>query len=151
MSLTQEKSLEEVYREEEGILKTNKSIGGTSKGVPIEELKVAMDYFRQRLMDIKQQLLLADRNIRKLNESIGKIDSQLRELSVNKSQPTGEILVKVSSKTSLSAAITIKYLVQEARWFPSYDIRAKNIQSPISITYKANVSQQSGKIGKMCA
>jgi len=145
MSLAQEKSLEEVYREEEAILKTNKSIGGTSKGVPIEELKVAMDYFRQRLMDIKQQLLLADRNIRKLNEGIGKIDAQLRELSANKSQPTGEILVKVSSKTSVSAPITIKYLVQEARWFPSYDIRAKNIQSPVSITYKANVSQQSGE------
>ena len=45
----------------------------------------------------------------------------------------------------MSAPITIKYLVQEARWFPSYDIRAKNIQSPISITYKANVSQQSGE------
>ena len=145
MSLTQEKSLEEVYREEEAILKTNKSIGGTAKGVPIEELKVAMDYFRQRLMDIKQQLLLADRNIRKLNESIGKIDAQLKELSVSKAKPTGEILVKVSSKTSLNAPITLKYLVQEARWFPSYDIRAKNIQSPISITYKANVSQQSGE------
>jgi hypothetical protein len=145
MSLAQEKSLEEVYREEEAILKTNKSIGGTAKGVPIEELKVAMDYFRQRLMDIKQQLLLADRNIRKLNESIGKIDAQLKELSVSKAKPTGEILVKVSSKTSLNAPITIKYVVQEARWFPSYDIRAKNIQSPISITYKANVSQQSGE------
>ncbi len=104
-----------------------------------------MDYFRQRLMDIKQQLLLADRNIGKLNESIGKVDAQLKELSVNKSQPTGEILVKVLSKTSVSAPITIKYLVQEARWFPSYDIRAKNIQSPVSITYKANVSQQSGE------
>ena len=45
----------------------------------------------------------------------------------------------------LNAPITIKYLVQEARWFPSYDIRAKNIQSPISITYKANVTQQSGE------
>jgi hypothetical protein len=144
-TLAQEKSLEEVYREEEAILKTNKSIGGTSKGVPIEELKVAMDYFRQRLMDIKQQLLLADRNIRKLNESIGKVDAQLKELSVTKAKPTGEILVKVSSKTSVTAALTIKYVVQEARWFPSYDIRAKNIQSPISITYKANVSQQSGE------
>ena len=145
MNLTQEKSLEEVYREEEAILKTNKSIGGTANGVPIEELKVAMDYFRQRLMDIKQQLLSADRNIRKFNESIGKIDAQLKELSVSSAKPTGEILVKISSKTSLNAPIAIKYVVQEARWFPSYDIRAKNIQSPISITYKANVTQQSGE------
>lgn len=144
-SLAQEKSLEEVFKEEEAILKTNKSIGGTTRGVSIEELKVAMDYFRQRLMDIKQQLLQADWNIRKYNEAIGKIDAQLRELSAVEAQPTGEIVVKVSTKVPVNAPMTIKYLVQEARWFPSYDIRAKNIQSPISITYKTNVSQQSGE------
>ena len=143
--LALEKSLEEVYREEEVILKTNKSIGGTTKGVPIEELKIAMDYFRLRLMDIKQQLLQADRNIRKYNEGIGKIDAQLKELSVVKAQPTGEIRIKVSVKNSTQIPITIKYLVNDARWFPSYDIRAKNIQSPIAIAYKANVSQQSGE------
>jgi hypothetical protein len=143
--LAQEKSLEQVYLEEEAILKTNKSIGGTSRGVAIEELKVAMDYFRQRLMDIKQHLLLSDRNIRKYNESLGRIDAQLRELSTVKLQPSGEIIVKVSSKITTSSPINIQYLVSEARWYPSYDIRAKDIQSPISITYKANVSQHSGE------
>ncbi len=143
--VAQERSFEEVYREEEAILKTNKSIGGTVKGVPIEELKIAMDYFRQRLMDIKQQLLQTDRNIRKHNEALGKIEAQLKELSSVKDKPTGEILVKVSTKSTSNSALVIKYLVKEARWFPSYDIRAKDIQSPISITYKANVSQQSGE------
>jgi hypothetical protein len=144
-ALAQEKSVQEVYLEEEAILKTNKSIGGTSKGVPIEELKIAMDYFRQRLMDIKQQLLQADRNVSKIKESIGRIDSQLKELNVVKAKSTGEILVKVSTKISAQSSIAIKYLVNEARWFPTYDIRAKDIKSPVSITYKANVSQQSGE------
>ena len=144
-SLAQEESILGVYVEEEAILKTNKSIGGTAKGTPIEELKVAMDYFRQRLMDIKERILLANSNIKKLKESIGRIDVQLRELGAVTSQPTGEIIVKVSAKTPVSAPITINYLVNEARWFPSYDIRAKNIQSPISITYKANVTQHTGE------
>jgi len=143
--LTQEKAVEEVYREEEAILKTNKSIGGTDKGVEIEELKIAMDYFRQRLMDIKQQLLQVDRNIRRYNEELGKIEAQLTELKAAKEQPTGEIIVKVSSKEASTAQFSIKYLVKEARWFPSYDIRARNVESPISITYKANVNQQSGE------
>jgi hypothetical protein len=145
MQLTQQKSLEEVYREEESILKTNKSIGGSSKGVPIEELKVAMDYFRQRLMDIKAQLLLADRNIRQYNESIGKIDAQLRELSARKPQPSGKIIVKVSTKSPVTPELYVQYLVNGAQWYPSYDIRAKDIQSPISISYKANVVQHSGE------
>jgi hypothetical protein len=35
--------------------------------------------------------------------------------------------------------------VHNASWFPTYDIRAKNVNSPISISYKANVSQHSGE------
>ncbi|MBI3220274.1 MAG: mucoidy inhibitor MuiA family protein [Bacteroidetes bacterium] len=143
--LKQEQSQEEVYKEEEIILKTNKSIGGTSKGVEIEQLKVAMDYFRQRLIDIKQHLFEIDRNIRKLNEELNKVEAQLREQSVSKEQSSGEITVKVSSKVATQSNVLLKYLVNEAKWFPSYDIRAKNVESPVAITYKANVSQQSGE------
>jgi hypothetical protein len=143
--LKQEQSQEEVYKEEEIILKTNKSIGGTTKGVEIDQLKVAMDYFRQRLIDIKQHLLDIDKNIRKLNEELTKVEAQLREQSVSKEQSSGEITVKVSSKVATQSSVLLKYLVNEARWFPSYDIRAKNVESPVAITYKANVSQQSGE------
>lgn len=143
--LRQELSQEEVYKEEESILKTNKSIGGTSKGVEVEQLKIAMDYFRQRLLEIKAKLFEIDKNIRKINEDIVKIDSQLKELSSSKEEESGEITVKVSTKTEVHTSVSLKYLVKNAKWFPSYDIRAKNIQSPVNITYKANVSQQSGE------
>jgi hypothetical protein len=143
--VAEERSREEVYKEEEVILKTNKSIGGTARGVEIEELKIAMDYFRQRLSDIKQQQLLISRTIKKHNEDLGRIEAQLTELSVRTEEPTGEIIVKVSAPNAVKADFKITYLVKEARWFPTYDIRAKNIQSPISITYKANVIQQSGE------
>jgi hypothetical protein len=142
--LKQEQSQEEVFKEEENILKTNKSIGGT-KGVEIEQLKVAMDYFRQRLLDIKQKLFEIDRNIRRLNDEVTKTDAQLREMSASKELSSGEITIKVSTKLSVQSILSLKYLVNDAHWLPSYDIRAKNIQSPISITYKANVSQQSGE------
>lgn len=55
------------------------------------------------------------------------------------------MLVTVSSKSSQQSTFTLNYVVHNAGWYPSYDIRAKNINSPISITYKANVSQQSGE------
>jgi hypothetical protein len=143
--LKQEQSQEEVYKEEENILKTNKSIGGTSKGVEIEQLKIAMDYFRQRLLDIKQKLFEIDKNIRRLSEEVAKIEAQLKEMSASKEQTSGEITVKVSSKVAVQSNLSLKYLVNDAKWFPSYDIRAKSIQSPVTITYKANVSQQSGE------
>ncbi len=143
--ITQEKSIKEVYTEEENILKTNKSIGGTEKGVEVAELKAAMDYFRQRLLDIKQQLMQSERTIRSYQEELAKVDAQLTELRAIKGQPSGEIVVKVSTKAATNAELDVNYLVNEARWFPSYDIRAKNVKAPVGITYKANVSQQSGE------
>jgi hypothetical protein len=97
------------------------------------------------LLEIKQQQLQINKNIRKYNEEVGKIEAQLRELSSVKSQPTGEITIKVAAKNTTQADMKVKYVVQEARWFPSYDIRAIDIKSPIGVTYKANVSQQSGE------
>ena len=143
--ITQEKSIQEVYLEEENILKTNKSIGGTEKGVEVAELKAAMDYFRQRLLDIKQQLMQSERTIRSYQEELAKVDAQLTELRAIKGQPSGEIVVKVSTKAATNVELDVNYLVNEARWFPSYDIRAKNVKAPVGITYKANVSQQSGE------
>jgi hypothetical protein len=145
LMLAQERSKEQVYLEEESILKTNKSIGGTTEGVRIEELKVAMDYFRERLTEIKQVQFAIAQNIEKYNTEIAKVDAQMRELNVLKPKPTGEIMVKVSVKSATQTDMKITYLVGEARWFPSYDMRAKNIMSPVAITYKANVSQSSGE------
>jgi hypothetical protein len=140
-----ETSQREVYLEEESILKTNKNLGG-SRGVAIEELKVAMDYFRQRLSEIKQKVLQIDRTIRHHNESLGKIESQITELNGGlRTKPVGEISIKISCKAPIQTALKVNYLVQEAKWFPSYDIRAKDIQSPVAITYKANISQHSGE------
>ncbi|HYG17489.1 MAG TPA: mucoidy inhibitor MuiA family protein, partial [Ohtaekwangia sp.] len=143
--IAQEKSMEDVYREEEVILKTNKSIGGAAKGVEIEELKEAMDYFRLRLMDIKKTLLAIDQRVREHNEALGRIEAQLKELSNQKIKPGGEIIIKVSTKSFAQTDLSIDYMVLEARWFPSYDIRAKDIQSPVGVTYKANIAQQSGE------
>lgn len=139
-----ERNNEAIYREEEAMLKANKEIGGT-QGVNVNDLKLAVDYFRTRMTDIKEKLQMCSARMGSYQEEISRLDAQLVELKNRKLQPTGEIAIKVSTKTEGKATFKISYLVQEARWYPSYDIRAKDISSPIGITYKANVSQHSGE------
>lgn len=143
--ITQERSMQEVYREEESILKTNKSIGGQN-GLAVNDLMTAMDYFRQRLTDIRQQLFKADQNVKTYESALSRIESQLAVLQVTKHEPTTEIIIKVSSVgNTLNSPFKIKYVVTKARWFPTYDIRAKDVSSPVSVTYKANISQNTGE------
>ncbi len=39
---------------------------------------------------------------------------------------------------------SFSYLVDNARWYPSYDIRFTSIDKPLTVTYKANISQNTG-------
>ncbi|ELR71415.1 TonB-dependent receptor [Fulvivirga imtechensis AK7] len=135
----------EVYKEEESLLISNKAIGGSSNGVDIEELKQAAAYYRERLAEIKNKQLELNRKIRVTKQKLEKVNAQLTELNSKRPEPVREVIVTVSSKSTLNSKFILTYLVQEAGWLPSYDIRAVNIQKPIEVTYKANVHQSTGE------
>lgn len=137
--------LQSVYLQEEEILKTNKSIGGTRAGVEIAELKTAMNYFRERLLEINDKLEDSRKREEGYRESLATTEAQLKAWKAMKPKPSGEIVVKVTSPGKMKAEMQVQYLVDNARWYPSYDVRAVDVRSPISVTYKANISQQSGE------
>jgi uncharacterized protein (TIGR02231 family) len=143
--ITQEHGKEEVLREEEIMLKANKELRGQYQGVNVNDLKVAVEYFRNRYTDIKQKQQDAEKQVRVYSQELSLVESQLDELRNRKAQPTGEMVIRTSTTRSSRDTLIVSYLVQEARWYPSYDIRAIDIQSPLGVTYKANVAQQSGE------
>ena len=134
-----------IFSEEELMLKSNKVIGGQQTGVNVKDLKIAVDYYRQRLMDIQEHKQQISARMDEYQKRARKIDEQLEEMKATKPMPEGEIIVKVEGISDVRIQLKVSYLVTQATWFPTYDIRAENIQSPIAITYKANISQQSGE------
>jgi Domain of unknown function (DUF4139)/N-terminal domain of unknown function (DUF4140) len=142
-----ENSLLSVFNEEEALLSANRSIGGTDSGVNVEDLMKALEYYRNRLTDIKTKRFELNQKIRKFNEDLQILRLQLSALSnQNKRTPTSEIWVTVSTKkTSVNAKFFIKYIVNGAGWHPSYDIRVKDIDNPVNVTYKANIYQSTGE------
>lgn len=143
--IVDEKAVLEIYKEEEQMLKANKVIGGQQTGVNVNELKSAVDFYRARLLDIEQHKRQITGRLESLETAKLKIGFQQRELKSGGSQPEGEIVITLDSKLDARVQLKVSYLVQEASWFPLYDIRAINIQSPIGITYKASITQQSGE------
>ncbi|MCH8318496.1 MAG: mucoidy inhibitor MuiA family protein, partial [Bacteroidetes bacterium] len=142
--LEQYANVVDVLTKEENMILKNQAIGGQDNGVSITELKRAADFFRTRLTDIRTRRLKNDRKIQKINKRVVKINSQLNELNKRRNQPTGEILVSVSAKARTTATLELNYLVQNAGWVPVYDLRAKDTKSPIQLSYKANVWQNTG-------
>lgn len=58
-----------------------------------------------------------------------------------KISPIGEVVIEVETKKTVRANVELTYYVNNAGWFPTYDIRAINVDKPIQLIYKANIRQ----------
>lgn len=138
-------TLREIDSKEEEMLSKNQIISGENVNLDLLKLKQALDFQTARLTDIKKRQMAQNEEIARLTTELKKYDKQIADALKGSSKATGSILVTVSSKAAISTTFTLSYVVKNAAWYPTYDIRAKNVNSPIAIAYKANVSQQSGE------
>lgn len=134
-----------VYHEEEKMLSKNQLVSGSNTNLDVAKLKLALDFQTLRLTELKKKEQVIDAQIDLLNKEIKKYEKQLGDISKDNGKPTGNIIVNVSSKSAASSTFTLTYVVKTASWYPTYDIRAKNVNSPVTIAYKANVSQSCGE------
>lgn len=134
-----------IYQEEANTLAKNPVSNGTNVALDPVKLKQTLDFQTARLNEIKKNQQAVNDQIDLLNDELQGYDKQIAEINRAGAKTTSNVLVTVSSKTALQANFTLSYLVRDASWFPTYDIRAKNVNSPITIVYKANVSQKTGE------
>ena len=132
-----------LQREEEMIL-SNKSIGGDGVGVNAQKLKEVAEFFRSRLTETQVGIMKTDKQIIDFNLRLNRMRTQINELNQDANKPTSEVLVTVSASSPITADFELNYIVPDAGWTPIYDLRAKDAQSPMQLSYKANVYQNTG-------
>jgi hypothetical protein len=139
-----ESSRLEVLKEKVGLLNANRNLGGTQNGATLAELKQAMDFYDAELMKIKAEELKILANIQKENEEMNRLSNQVSAMQASANESTSEIRIRVKAARAGSASFEINYLVANAGWYPKYDVRVKDVSSPLSLTYKAEVYQNTG-------
>lgn len=130
-----------IIKEELSFLQENRNIGGKNDQVSVSNLQQTSDFYSSKLTALKLKEIERDKTLNTLTEQKNDLQNQMNLLTNKKNYPTGEILVKADAKQAGNYAIEISYIVGNASWFPTYDIRAKNIEEPIQLIYKANVKQ----------
>jgi hypothetical protein len=139
--ITEESTRLTILQEELEFLRENRDIGGKSDQVNIATLQQASDFYNEKLTSLKMKEIEVNRKLRDLNKERNDLQNQINVLSGKREFPSGEILVKVESGQTGTYPVELSYMVGNAGWFPSYDIRAKNINEPVQLVYKANVKQ----------
>lgn len=133
-----------VTNEQIAVLSQNKQVSGSQSGLSVTELTKMLDLIKTRLSG-----LLAEKD--KLNATLKKTDERLTllrmQLEAEKSkdfQPGGQLLVKFYAPRATSSDVNITYVVPNAGWSPTYDLRVEDLKNPVKLFYKANVYQNSG-------
>jgi uncharacterized protein (TIGR02231 family) len=141
VSLNDEKG---AYAVEKELLLANKALGGNASGVAIADLKEAATYYRSRIMEINKNTSKLTDEITKLQVTVRNLSQQLNELNSGNTIQRSEVTVLVMAASDTKAAMNVRYLVNEVGWIPTYDIKANEINQPITLTYRAKVYNNSG-------
>ncbi len=135
----------EVLRTEEAVILNLQSVSPQSEGVTVEQVSKAQEMLLLKLTLIKNEKLAVSRRMKELNEAHQAVTQELNTLKIPKQNVTYEIVIHVKAKMETKGDFVVTYIVPNAHWYPTYDLRVKNISEPMQIDYKANVAQQTGE------
>jgi uncharacterized protein (TIGR02231 family) len=93
---------------------------------------------------VTMSVLKKNRLIKDYEKQIAALQQQMTDKLGRQQLPSGELIVTVTADKPASAKLSIAYVVSNAGWYPSYDIRVDDINKPVAINYKANLFQSSG-------
>jgi uncharacterized protein (TIGR02231 family) len=136
--------LKDALIQEKTMLEYNRTMKGENTLVLPEDLKDMADFFRARFTEISYKWIELGEQERKNNIEINRLQSTLNDMNARKGSNPSEILITVIASKAASAPVKVTYFAQNAGWYPVYDLRADDINSPIEFAYRAKVYQSTG-------
>ena len=130
--------------EQISVIQQNKQLSGKDHGVSVSDLQKLLDLVKNNMTKLLDEKNSLNKDIKKINERLQLLAQQLNEEQSRGYQPGGQLIVKFYSKRATSSNITISYVVPNAGWSPSYDLRVDEVGGPVQLNYKAHVYQNSG-------
>lgn len=140
-----ERTMLDVYKQEEVMLSQNLVVGGSQNGLKAADLKEVMDFHRTRLTELKQKQAEIEKTVNDLEKELAKQKAQIATELITQAQPSVEVLVLINARQATDVELELSYYVPTAGWFPNYDIRVEDISNPIKLKYKGNVHQSTGE------
>lgn len=133
----------DVLKTKQDLMNSNKNLAGTN-GVSIDELMKAVSFFEAETQIIKEHLLGHNLERKRLQEKRVLINRQINDVNADKQLPTSVIEIRVDAKETVKGNFEVSYPVENAGWFPKYDIRVVDVSKPLGLEYKADVYQNTG-------
>lgn len=130
---------------EDKMLRTNSDLLTKTNGTTLQEIREGATYLRERLAQNRVERLEHQERRQLLARQHNDFVGELKRYHQRKIPVGGELLLKLECETQVDDALVFSYFVESAAWVPSYDFKVDDTAQPMSIIYKAEVSQSTGE------
>ncbi len=136
-----------IIKQTEAMLQKNQVqiVGGNNAMLKASDLKETVDYQYTKLEELMEKRLDLTRKSTFLKEKITAIQNQLSSFSTANRQRTSEVHVKIQTEKPTAAHLVLEYVVSGGFWKANYDMRVKDIVSPLMVQMKADIWQNTGE------
>lgn len=110
----------------------------------VTELKNMLEFIKTNLITALSEEYKLQKEIDQLKEQILKCQEEITNLEESTKNSTNAINVTVYSNKDITLPIRLSYVTNVAGWSPAYEVRVDDINSPMYLTYKADIYQNSG-------
>ncbi|WET49183.1 DUF4139 domain-containing protein [Chryseobacterium indologenes] len=130
---------------EQTIINDNLKVSANDKSTPQEQLIKLTEFYRKRMLEIDNQVFLLNEQKSTLDKSIAKLNKQSEEEQTHKNTNRKELLLEILADHNTSLNLGVSYIVSDAGWIPSYDLRAESVKKPLEMVYKGKIYQKTGQ------
>lgn len=145
IKIEDERAAISVLKEKSEFITANRSLLLKENNLTPDQIKTIMDLFSTSTEQVVMSSLKRERMIREYEKQLIALQQQLSSRTAANDLPSGEIYVTVMADKPVSGRLNYSYVVSNAGWYPTYDIRVDDIKNPVNIVYKANVYQNTGQ------
>jgi uncharacterized protein (TIGR02231 family) len=133
-----------VIDEQLAILTDNRKVAGANTSLSVAELQKLLDVSAARTATLLSQRRELKKQSEKIETRLALLRAQVSQEQQKNFTPGGSLLVKFYAPAATASNIGMTYVVPNAGWTPSYDLRADKVGDPVRLFYKANVYQNCG-------
>lgn len=133
-------------KKEKSLLENNGRLNSDAKtqSAPLQKLKAYASYIGNRVEQINNKVYDDKQKINEINKNLNDLYAEIKKLQSGNNEKRGEIKLILNAPRPSTVKLVVKYNVNNAGWFPTYDIKAKDTDAPLAFHYKANVYQETG-------
>ncbi|GIM58813.1 membrane protein [Capnocytophaga canimorsus] len=124
------------------LLDKNQTLSGQNMNTA--ELSKLLEFYKTKRFELERQIGLLTQKADELQKELNILKFQLGNSQEQSKNNNGKLILQVMNEKSGDIPFEINYITYQARWTPFYEIRINKTNAPITLNYKANITQSCG-------